>query len=112
MLALSNPYVVLSLVAALGFSHWYAYDFGKGVQDGDQAKEQRIAQVAYEASQKAAAEAIAGIKVEHRTVHQKVERIIHENPVYRDCRHDPDGLRALNEAITGKPQPASDRKLP
>lgn len=56
------------------------------------------------------AKEIAKIEVQNTTIRQEVQTHVIEKPVYRDCRHDPDALRLLNHAITGKPG-AGDSKL-
>jgi hypothetical protein len=57
----------------------------------------------------ATAEAIAKIDVRNTTIKQKVVEYVTEKPVYVDCKHDDDGMRLVNEAITGKS--AADPKL-
>jgi hypothetical protein len=66
---------------------------------------------AVQAMTEAAAKAIARIEVKNVTIRQRLETEIREKPVYRDCRMDADGLRLVNEAITGT-APAGDRELP
>jgi hypothetical protein len=53
---------------------------------------------------------LSKIEVNNVTIRQKLETKVIDNVVYRECKHDADGLRVLNEAITGKP--ISDSKLP
>jgi len=75
----------------------------------------------YESERSAAAEAssealtavakeLAKIEVKNTTINQKVREHVIEKPYYIDCKHDADGMRLVNEAITG--QPTGDRKLP
>lgn len=56
------------------------------------------------------AEEIAKIDVKNTTVRQKVVEHVIEKPVYVDCKHDADGMRNINEAITG--QSDADPELP
>lgn len=49
-----------------------------------------------------AASEIAKIKVQNTTVMGKVTTLVRDNPVYVDCKHSDDGLRLINQAITGK----------
>lgn len=65
-----------------------------------------------EAAQDGAAKAIAANKPINQTIVQKVQHEIETNTVYRDCRNTPDGLFRINEALTGRAQPAGDGKLP
>jgi hypothetical protein len=60
----------------------------------------------------AASEAISKIEVRNVTVRQKAETITREVPVYRDCRHDGDGLRLVNQALTDTAEPAAGTQLP
>ena len=70
-------------------------------------------QVAEDKALRAAAEAISNLTVVQKTIHQKIEKEIHEKPVYlrADCAVDADGVRLLNAQILGT-EPASDSKLP
>lgn len=106
-----NPYVLLVIVAALAGSHWYVY--AKGVEDArnEAAATELLIERAGEAAARTAAQAIASIEVRNVTIRQRVEREIHEKTVYRECRHTPDGLRAVNAALAGS-EPAGDRQLP
>lgn len=103
---------VIAILGALGGT------YAKGRHDGrvaEIAAQDRSAAAIREASaqmQQAAASEIAKIEVRNVTVRQKAETIVREVPVYRDCQHTPDGLRAVNEALTGRPQPTGDSKLP
>ena len=70
-------------------------------------------QVAEDKALRAAAEAISNLNVVQKTIHQKIEKEIHEKPVYLrpDCAVDTDGVRLLNAQIIGA-EPAGDDKLP
>lgn len=91
-----NPWAVLLAAIVL---------FGAGFKLGDdyrqaaEAREDKLIQKVSDASTKAAAKAIAGIKVNNTTIQQNLQREINEKPVYTDCRHSPDGLRAVNAAL-------------
>jgi hypothetical protein len=106
-----NPWLILAaigLVVALTGGAYY-----QGRQDGEakivaqESREREIAAEAVDAALNTSAQAIAAIKVQHRTITQEVERHVIESPVYRDpgCRHDADGLRNINAALTGAPRP-------
>lgn len=111
-----NPYAILAVVVLWGASVGGAFFYGSGVgKDGEIANQAKINQAIIdtrEAAQLGAADAISKIKVVNTTVRGKVETIIRDNPVYRDCKHDDVGMLVINEAITGKSQPASSGKLP
>lgn len=71
------------------------------------------AQAAEQSAASAAAKAIAGIKVQNRTVYSEVQRDVIEKPVYRDCVHPPMQLQRINAALTGEqPEPAGRGLLP
>jgi len=72
--------------------------------DAQLLREDQIVQKA----QEGAAKAIANIEVKNVKIKQKLEREIHEKPVYRDCVHTPDGLRLINDSLTG----SGDSELP
>lgn len=107
-----SPWILLAFVIALAGAYFKGCNDGADLAEGQQAKEDRIATVAYNAGQRGAAKAIAGIKINNVTIKQKMETEIREKTVYADCRHSHDGLRVLNSAITGSPESASDRQLP
>jgi hypothetical protein len=48
----------------------------------------------------AAAREIAKIDVKRVTIRQPLEKQVYEKVVYRDCRHDADGLHLLNQALS------------
>lgn len=114
-----NPWAILAALILVGSMTGGAYYQGR--KDGEskiiaqEAREQEIAKKATDAALQATAEAIAKIKVQHRTVTQEVERHVIETPIYRDpdCKHDAHGLQLINAALTGaKAQPASSGVMP
>lgn len=115
-----SPWVILGAVLLASALTGGAYYQGR--QDGEarivaqEAREREIAAEAVDAANAAAAQAISAIKVQHRTITQEVERHVIESPVYRDpgCRHDADGLRNINAALTGaaRSEPAGSGVLP
>ncbi len=112
-----NPYVILAVVlawgASVGGAFWYGTGVGKDGEIANQAENKQLILDAREQAQLGAADAIAQIKVRNTTVQGKVETLVRENVVYRDCKHDDVGLLIVNEALTGnRPQPAGGSKLP
>lgn len=111
-----NPAVILSLALAFFLAIGGAYFKGKSdgykIQEGEQARINRLAEQVYEQAQKATATEIAKIKVTNTTVRQVLEKEIHEKPVYVDCRHSADGLRAINTALSGTSVSANTGELP
>ena len=107
-----SPWLLLAFVVALIAAYFKGCNDGADLAEGQQAREERIAATAYDAAQRGAAKAIAGIEVKNVTIKQKMETEIREKPVYIDCRHTPDDLRLVNAALTGEPEPLGDRELP
>lgn len=58
------------------------------------------------------AKEIAKIDITQKTIIQKVQTNVIEKPIYRECKHDPDTLRLLNDSLTNGKQAPSDSKLP
>jgi hypothetical protein len=112
-----NPYILLAIglawVASVGFAGYKGADYGETKAKADQATLDDAVKKTREAAIEGAAKAIAANKPINQTIVQKVQREIQTNTVYASCKHSPDGLRGINEALTGKPsQPAGDSKLP
>lgn len=107
-----NPYVLLAAAAACVGSFFYGQKVGADSCEAQAAREQHIAKVATDAVQKGAAKAIADMEIQNVTITQPIRTEVRTRTVYADCRHTPDGLRALNAAITGRAEPAGDGKLP
>lgn len=104
-----NPYIVLVLLLAgiAGGRHW-----GVVSTEAGQAREDKVAQVATDAASRAAGQAIAGIKINHQNIYSEFEREIQTNTVYVDCRHSPDGLRLVNDALRGAQRPGAGQLPP
>ena len=83
-----------------------ALGFGVRLGAAQERDRQETAQKAMKAGQDAAlaaaASAIAKIEVKSAPIQELLVREIRTAPVYRDCAHTPDGLRHLNELITGE----------
>lgn len=94
-----NPWAVVVGVSVCVACYVAGRHDGAKIEDAAQAREERATQVAYGSAQKAAAEAIAKLEVKHVTYKQQIEREVREVPVYRDCRHSDDGMRAINAAL-------------
>lgn len=105
MVPVVNLYVILGLViawgASLGGAFFYGENVGKDSEIAGQAKINKAVTDTRAAAQLGAADAIAQIKVTNTTVRGKTETIVRENVVYRDCRHAPDSVRAINSALAG-----------
>lgn len=111
-----NPYLLLGIVVAFVASTGGAFFYGQGVGkeslEAQQARENKIAQVAYESAQTAAAKAISEMEIKNVTITQPIRTEVRTRTVYSECKHTPDGLRALNNAITGRAEPVGSGQLP
>ena len=106
-----NPWLLLGAALACAGAFWCGTEVGA---DGEIAKQKKLDDVVVavkEAAQTGAAAAIAGNKPINQTIVQKVQHEIQTNTVYADCKHTDAGLRGINEALTGRPQPAGDSQL-
>lgn len=112
-----NLYLIIGLgmawVASIASAGWVAYGAGQDNITAFNAKAEQIVRDTREAAQTGAAQAIAANRPRNTTIVNEVQREVQTNTVYRDCRHTPDGVRGINEALTGKrPEPAGGGKLP
>ena len=104
-----SPWVALGgvvlWVASIGGSYWYGTDVGKDSEVAKAAEIKQAIEDTRELARQGAASEIAKIKTKHTVVQGKVETIVRNTPVYRDCKHDDDAFRLLNEALSGKASP-------
>lgn len=111
----ANPYTLLAIVLGLLATHgavgYKAYRAGQDNVIAETAKLVDVETRTRDAALAAAGEAISKIEVRNVTIRQKAETVTREVPVYRDCRHDPDGLRLVNEALGPEAKPADRGKL-
>lgn len=111
-----NPYLIAGAVLAWSVSVGGAFFYGTGVgKDREVARQseilQAIADTRYQAEQ-GAANAIAQIKITNTTIRGKTETIVRENVRYLECRHDPDGVQVINDALANRSQRTGGRQLP
>lgn len=106
-----NPYLIIATLVAVLAAGAGGFKLGADHEVAAKAREDKHITEAVKAANKASAEAIAKIKVVNKTVQNEVQREVQNNIVYRDCKHTSDGLRLLNEALTGS-KPTGDSKLP
>lgn len=101
-----NPYLIAAvpLVAAFAGAAGYVYGRtdGAALTQAQIAHAAQVEQRAIDAAAKAAAQAIAGIRVQNKTIQAKVEREIQTHTVYVECRHAPGVLDSINDALTGR----------
>lgn len=98
--------IIVGIVAATSFgSGWKVNEWRHGAHYAAQMEGGRIA------LDKVATE-LAKLDVKHQTIYQKVQTNVIEKPIYRECKHDPDTLRLLNDALTNGQQSSDKSKLP
>jgi hypothetical protein len=111
-----NPYAILAAVLLWGASVGGAFFYGQGIgKDSQIAKEADIKTAIADTRQAAlegAADGIAKSKVRSTIIQGRVETIVRDNVVYRECAHAPDGLRNVNEALSGRPGRPGDSVVP
>lgn len=98
-----NPYIIAAALAAVIGAFLYGRHTGKESSEAATARDERIAQVAYEAGQRGAAGEIQKIEVKNVIIKQELEKQVFTETVYRDCKHTPAALGLLNDALAGPP---------
>lgn len=104
--------LALGWAASIAGAGYVAFGLGQDNITAFNAKAEQIVRDTREAAQTGAAQAIADNQPVNKTIVQKVQHEIQTNTVYAECKHTPGGLSGINEALTGRPQPAGDSKLP
>lgn len=99
---------VLLWVASVAGSFYFGVDYA----EAKQAQLKQVIEETRKVSMEEAAYAISKITVRNTTVQGRVETVVRDNPVYRDCQHAPEQLRNINEALTGRTGPVGDSSLP
>ena len=110
--ALFAEYKWAALLLAMGACYAWGRHDGTALAEASALRENAVVEKAIAASQEGAAKEIAKLEIKHVTLQQKIERETREVPVYRDCRHSPDGLQSLNDALENRPVTPGDRELP
>ncbi len=110
---LPNPWVIvgvlLMVVGAGGSGYLKGRLDAKNAYASARAKELTLEQKI----QTTIAEEVSKIKVTNTVVRGKIETIVRENIVYRECVHHPDVLRMLNDVLAGKASvPSGDHVVP
>lgn len=97
-----NAYILAAAVVLSGLGGFF---MGERLKQGEWDASIVTAQTERGEALKAAAQAIAAIDVKQQTIRERVIRETVEKPVYRDCRHDADGLRDINAALSESADP-------
>lgn len=93
--------VVLWIASVVG-ALWAGTKYQSALDQANAAKIEQAIEDTRKAANEGAADAISKIVVRNTTIQGRVETIVRDNPVYRDCQHDADQLRNLNEVLTGR----------
>lgn len=96
-----NPYFIVAALLGLLAAYGAGRADGTRVERAKHLTAVETARDATDAALRVTADAIAKIEVRNVTIRQQAETIVREVPVYQQCRHDPSGLRLVNEALTG-----------
>lgn len=111
-----NPWFLLAVVVGWGASVGGAFLYGEAVgearQKASMSDQADLVRETREAGQQGAADAIAKLKPRNVTIRQELEREIHTNTVYSDCRVPAAGVQIVNDALGGRAQPAGGGELP
>ena len=99
-------------VSAVGGAFLYGRSVGIDHQTAKAKTNETLVRDAVDAARNATAELIAKIEVKNVEITQPVIREVRTRTVYAECKHTPDGLRAINNAVTGRAEPAGPSKLP
>jgi len=110
------PWMIIGATAAVAgvLTGTFLYGVSVGV-DRAAVRQRTMEQVAAEAVRQRdlkMADVLAQIEVKNVEITQPVIREVRTRIQYRECKHDPAGLRAVNDAITGRPQPPSGGSVP
>lgn len=109
-------YIATGLItaAALAYSHYWTYERGIEHEKTQNQEIQDLIRKVKEEANQGAADAIGRIQIKQVTIRQTLQREILKEPVYTDCKHTPDGMRAVNNALAGfrETGPDGTDKLP
>jgi hypothetical protein len=97
--------ILAAVIAVTSFGAGWRVNSWK--HDAEYAAQMEGANKALEAT----AKELAKLEVKQVTIKQEVQTHVIEKPVYRECQHDDDTFRLLNEALTNG-KSASNSKLP
>jgi len=103
--------VVLVWIASVAGAFWLGMDYQSSQDKAKSGELKQAIEDTRKAANEGAADAISKIVVRNTTIQGKVETIVRDNPVYRDCVNDPSVLHNINEVLTGRTGPVGDRSV-
>lgn len=92
---------VVTAVAGIGIAYNMGYKSGETAGVASSLNAQAIATQAANAATNASLEAIKGIRIENKYITRQLDTVVKTEPVYVDCKHNPDASRLLNSSLTG-----------
>jgi hypothetical protein len=96
-----NPYLLLAALLALGGAFAGGTWFGIDYQQKRYAEEELARKSGWADALESTAKELAKLKVVNQTRNITLEREIVEKRVYQDCKHSPESVRVLNDALKG-----------
>ena len=105
-------YTALGGVVLAVAAFFYGQEVGEDAALAKQKTIEDVAQAVYDKAQSATAEAIAAMEIKNVTITQPIRTEVRTRTVYAECKHTPDGVRALNAAIVGRAEPVGGGELP
>jgi glutamine synthetase len=100
-----NPYLIIAALAAVMGAGWGGFRLGVDHEKAGQVDKLELVAEAVDAANQSAAKAIAKLIPKNVTIRQTLEKEIHENTVYRDCKSSQAAVDAFNSGIVGVQQP-------
>lgn len=109
-----NPYLVIAALLAVLGAGAAGFKLGADHEQASQAREDQQVAKAVDAANATAAAAIAKLRPKYTTIQAKVQNEVQKVPVYLSsgCDHSDNGLRLVNEALSGYAKPVGGLKLP
>lgn len=108
-----NPWPILAGLILAGLCGFGGYRLGLDVKQGEWDAVKVADSEAREQSMQTAAKAIAAMIPTQAKITERVTHEVQTHTVYRDCRVTPDGLRMLNDTISGtEAKPAGGHGMP
>lgn len=104
--------VVMLWIASIAGSLWLGMSYQEASDKAEAASVKQAIEDTRKIVMEGTADAISKIVVRNTTVQGRVETVVRDNPVYRDCVHAPDQLRNINEVLTGRSGSPGDSVLP
>ena len=93
---------VLLGVASIGGSFFYGQTVGTAAEKVKQSEIKQAIEDTRENARQGAASEIAKIKIKNTTIQSNLREVVRLSPAGVECQLPADGMRLINEALTGK----------